>query len=113
MQSESDSGSMEATASRQARLDALIRECLAKWDPEAIVRSAIRPDGKLDITVVSRRFEGRDSREREADFWPALDLVPKPEMVYLTYCLLLTPEEAERSFGVAPAVTAMGENWDE
>jgi len=113
MQSESDSGSMEAAGTRQSRLDALIRECLAEWDPEAIVRSAIRPDGKLDITVISGRFEGRDSREREADFWPALDPVPKPEMVYLTYCLLLTPEEAERSFGAEPVVAATGENWDE
>ena len=117
MQSEAQgspaTGAIEAASERQARLAELIRAGLAEWDAEAVVRSTVRPDGKIDTTVVSRRFEGRDSREREADFWPALDPVPKSEMVYLTYCLLLTPEEAERSFSETPVVSAAGENWDE
>jgi len=101
-------------ADHTARLAEQIRACVEAWDRDATVRTGIRPDGKLDITVISCRFEGMDSREREAQFWVALDPVPEIEMVYLTYCLLLTPQEAEREFSenaVQPPVRA--ENWDE
>ena len=93
-------------------LEALIRDCVTGWDAETVVRCAVRPDGKQDLTIISQRFEGLDSREREAIFWPVLDPVPKPEMIHLTYCLLLTPDEAARSFGVASLVSA-AEDWDE
>ncbi len=106
-------GESAGSAATSPRLEDLVRQCVTAWDPEAEVRAATRPDGKVDITVVSRRFEGRDSREREADFWPALEPVPKSEMVYLTYCLLLTPEEAERSFSYTPVVEGAAEDWDE
>lgn len=103
----------QAAGERQGRLVQQIRACVEQWDPNAEVRAVIRPDRLVDLTVVSRRFEGRDSRDREADFWPALESVPKAEMVYLTYCLLLTPEEAERSFSGQPSAGAASEDWDE
>jgi hypothetical protein len=104
----------EAAEHRRDRLEALVREQVTDWDPEAVVRSSVRHDGLLDLTVVSHRFDGMDSREREAAFWPALGPVPKPEMIYLTYCLLLTPEEAERSFrGGSESVPAAVDSWDE
>ena len=103
----------EPVRDRQARLEASMRAAVAEWDAGAEVRCALRPDGKMDFTVISRRFEGSDDREREADFWLALDPLPKSEMVYLTFCLLLTPEEAERSFGDAAVVPTSVEDWDE
>ncbi|HLJ55639.1 MAG TPA: hypothetical protein VKT77_11420 [Chthonomonadaceae bacterium] len=96
-------------------LDGLVARTAAvvlAWDPDAAVRAETRPDGKLDLTVISRRFEGKDSREREEEFWPALHSIPKADMVHLTYCLLLTPEEAERSFGPAQPPGAT-DNWDD
>lgn len=99
-------------AERPARLEGLIRECVSGWDEDATVRSAIRPDGKIDVTIVSARFEGMDSREREETFWPVLGPVPKPEMIFCTYCLLLTPAEAERSFS-SPKPVQRADAWDE
>lgn len=98
----------------QDALERLIVECVRAWDPEAKVRARMRPDEKMDVTVVSARFKGLDSREREALFWPALDPVPINEMVRLTYFLLLTPDEAARSFGPGHGErTASPEDWDE
>jgi hypothetical protein len=104
----------EAGVDRQVRLEALLRERFHDMDPDAVVRSAVRPDGKVDLTVVSRLFEGKDSREREGLFWPVFDPVPKSELIYLTYSLLLTPDEARHDFGETPlALGACAENWDE
>jgi hypothetical protein len=109
---QSEYGGSAAADERRGRLQDLIRASVAAWDSDAEVRASARPDGKIDMTIVSCRFEGLDSRDREASFWPALDPVPKSEMVYLTYCLLLTPEEAERSFsGATPH--SESEDWDE
>ena len=106
--------SAEVAVDRHRLLTDLVRRCALGWDPQADVRSAIRPDGMADVTVVSRRFENCDSREREGIFWPALDPVPRAEMVYFTYFLLLTPEEAARSFDeAAPQTESVAEDWDE
>jgi hypothetical protein len=104
---------VKTAADRGESLTALIRSCAAAWDPQSEVRANARPDGKLDVTVISGRFEGLDSRSREAEFWPALEPVPKSEMIYLTYCLLLTPQEAEHDFGSAQTEADRAENWDE
>lgn len=107
-------GVHEEANDRQVRLETLVREQAAQWDPDARVTALVRPDGKVDITVVSRLFEGKDSRDREAAFWPVFDPVPKSELIYLTYCLLLTPaEEAAGSFRAAPAAPSEPENWDD
>jgi hypothetical protein len=104
----------EVGVDRQVRLEALLRVRLHELDHNAEVRSAVRPDGKIDVTVVSRLFEGKDSRDREALFWPVFDPVPKSELIYLTYCLLLTPDEARRDFGEMLSEPGnRGENWDE
>lgn len=103
---------MSDEGDRQARIGAQLRGATAAWDPEATVRSVARPDGMLDVTIISRRFEGLDSRDREEAFWPALDPIAKADMVYLTYCLLLTSEEARQSFG-AVRPSAIHDDWDE
>ncbi len=80
------------------RLESLLRQGMDQRDPAATITGILRPDGKLDVTVVSEVFEGMDALEREALVWPLFASVPKPDLVRMTYCLLLTPGEALRNF---------------
>jgi hypothetical protein len=91
---------MDEAAARglQARLEQLIRERWSVLDPEVVVSSRLREGMKIDITVISRSFEGKDDLERSASFWPVFEPVPRSELIYMTYCLLLTPEEAADYF---------------
>jgi hypothetical protein len=103
-----------AASNRRTRLEALLRERLNELDSDARVQSSLRPDGKIDISVVSVLFEGKDSREREALFWPVFDPVPKSDLIHMTYCLLLTPEEAQLQFDAGkPSPGGLTDNWDE
>jgi hypothetical protein len=95
----------------QSRLEAVVREQWGERDPEVQVSSVLREDGKVDMTVVSRLFEGKDGLEREAFFWPTFAPVPKSDLIYMTYCLLLTPEEAARHFA-APGPPSGTDNTD-
>lgn len=90
------------------RLDTLVRERWSLRDPDVQVSSALREDHKIDMRVVSHLFEGRDGLEREALFYPVFDPVPKTDMLHMTYCLLLTPQEAAHSFALPGQRT--GEN---
>lgn len=94
---------MDEARERQARLESVLRAEWGQRDPDVVVSGALRPDGKVDMTVVSRLFAGKDGLEREAFFWPVFETVPKSELVYMTYCLLLTPEEAGRHFAKSGA----------
>ena len=92
---------MTDLAEAQARLERLtgiVREAWGAVDADAEVSGTLRQDGKVDLRVVSRSFEGKGGLEREAFFWPAFESVPKSELIYMTYCLLLTPDEALRHF---------------
>ena len=85
------------------RLETLVREEWQKRDPDAEVFSTMRGPNKIDMRVVSHLFEGKDGLEREAFFYPVFETVPKTDMLYMTYCLLLTPQEAARNFAVPNA----------
>jgi hypothetical protein len=90
---------MDAAATAlQARLESLVRTRWSELDPDVKVSSSVRADGKVDMMVVSRLFAGKDGLKREAFFWPVFAPVPKSDLVHMTYCLLLTPEEAARHF---------------
>ncbi len=85
----------------QERLDSLLEVVKNTWgeqDSEAEIRGVLRPKGLIDLTVISPKFEGLDGLSRESLFWRAFDAVPRDLLVYMTYCLLLTPEEARRHF---------------
>lgn len=86
------------TDALRGRLEQLVRERWRSQDPDVRVSTRLREDGKIDMTVVSERFAGKDGLEREAFFWPVFDPVPRDDLVQMTYCLLLTPEEAARHF---------------
>ena len=82
----------------QQRLEQVIFARLSLEDPAATVTSCLRDGCKIDMTIISRRFEGMDDLERSAYFWPMLEEVPRSELVYMTYCLQLTPDEAMELF---------------
>lgn len=81
----------------QARLEEVVRQGWGTRDPQAQVTSVLRDGNKIDMTVVSKLFAGMEWREREAAFWPVFAAVPKYDLLYMTCCLLLTPEEAAQS----------------
>ena len=100
-------------AARSARLETAIRDRWRQQDNEADFRFSVRQGGLMDVTVVSRLFQGCDDREREALFWPVFEPVLKSDRVFLTFCLLLTPEEANRYFAELPATDCSTDSWDD
>lgn len=52
----------------------------------------------IRVRIVDPEFRGRDRVEREAEVWPFLETLPEDVYCDLTMLLLLTPEEAMRSF---------------
>jgi hypothetical protein len=99
----------------QAHLVEIIRAGWAIRDPEVRVTGLLRADHMIDITVVSALFAGKDGLAREAFFWPVFNPIPRSELIYMTYCLLLTPEEAARQFASGMPVPAQdnAEDWAE
>jgi len=87
---------LEELSALQTRLEEVVRQGWGNRDPEVQVSSVLRDGNKIDMTVVSKLFAGLEWREREAAFWPVFDPVPKYDLLYMTCCLLLTPEEAGR-----------------
>lgn len=102
----------EAKDARAAELEAIVREQWSQQDGEARFSLALRPDGLIDLTVISEQFEGRDDRERQALFWPVFDAVPKSDLLHLTCCLLLTPKEAQAYFTDVTPPAAAADSWD-
>jgi hypothetical protein len=83
--------------SEPERLD----EAAAAWreiDPQGEVRYRRRENGQFEFIVVSSLFEGLDSGEREALFWPSLRNLPDSLLVRMSYSLLLSSDEAARLF---------------
>jgi hypothetical protein len=77
-----------------ARVSEAVTSAWRTDDPEARVAATRRPDGKLDITVISRLFDSLPSVERERLLWSVLRSFPPDDTVRMTYSLLVTPAEA-------------------
>jgi hypothetical protein len=82
----------------RTHLEDVIRAGWSERDPEVQVSGKLRSDNMIDLTVVSVLFVGKSGLEREAFFWPVFAPVPRADLIYMTYCLLLTPDEATRQF---------------
>lgn len=52
----------------------------------------------IHILVVSEAFKGMPAEKRDDMVWPILEKLPKADMIHISLCLLLTPEEAETPF---------------
>ena len=87
----------EELSALQMRLEAVVWQGWVERDPAVQITSVLRDGNKIDMTVVSKLFAGLEGRDREAFFWPVFDPIPKYDLLYMTYCLLLTPEEAART----------------
>ena len=64
-------------------------------DPKATVSVRERPDGLLDLTVVSTVFAGMAAAGRESLLWSILQTLPREATLHMTYSLLLTPTESQ------------------
>lgn len=95
----------------QTRMEDAIRDAWSAQDPELHVSSLLHTDNKIDVTVISSLFEGKDGLEREAFFWPTFRSFSRSDLIVMTYCLLLTPGEAARHF-THPEQTAGNDNWE-
>ena len=102
----------EQSEALRRRLEDLVRERWGEQDPAVQVSSVLRAGGKIDMTVISDLFAGKDGLEREAFFWPVFDPVPKSELIYMTYCLLLTPEEASLHFTRSSPSATPTDDWE-
>lgn len=85
---------IEELGALQARLEEVVRQGWGARDPEMQIISVLRDGNKIDMTVISKLFADLEWRDREAAFWPVFDSVDKYDLLYMTCCLLLTPEEA-------------------
>ena len=88
----------QAMRERAKQLEHQVKDALIETDPDATVEVKLRPDGKFDLRLMSTRFEGLDSTQREAFFWSRIRRLPSSVTVRMTYALLLTPEEASSYF---------------
>ena len=79
-------------------IETRIRSAWNRRDADAAIRVDQREDGKLAVTLISTAFDGLDSFEREALFWPVMRDLPNDILVRMAYSLLLTPDEADRYF---------------
>src|SRR5688572_3138661 len=86
------------TESRDADWLRAVSNAWRTIDPAGDSRIRIRDDGLAELIVVSNLFEGKESTEREAVFWPALQELPRDVLMRMTYSLLLTPKEADQYF---------------
>jgi hypothetical protein len=101
---------VEELITLQRRLEEVVRQGWQERDPDVQVSSVLRDGNKIDMTVISKLFAGLEGRERDAEFWPVFEPVPKYDLIYMTYCLLLTPEEASR-IDASPASTDNSDDW--
>ena len=86
----------DGSESLKGRLESLILRELHKEDAQVKVISRLREDQKIDVTVISTLFEGRDGQARESLFWRVFAETPKSELIYMTYALMMTPDEAKQ-----------------
>ncbi|MCW3099217.1 MAG: hypothetical protein JWL77_4835 [Chthonomonadaceae bacterium] len=101
---------VEELIALQRRLEEVVRQGWQERDPEVRVSSVLRDGNKIDMTVISKLFASLEGRDREAEFWPVFDPIPKYDLIYMTYCLLLTPEEAAR-IDASPAARDNSDDW--
>ena len=99
----------EELSALQTRLEEAVRQGWRAHDPDVQVTSVLRDGNKIDMTVISKVFTGLEGRDREARFWPVFSPVPKYDLLYMTCCLLLTPEEA--ALTPSPSAKDNTDNW--
>jgi hypothetical protein len=78
-----------------------ILDILAEYErvhPKAQIEGRRHSPVSIRLRIIDPDFHGRDRVEREPDIWKLLQRLPEDVFANITMLLLLTPEEAEKSF---------------
>src|SRR5574341_34396 len=78
-----------------------ILDVLAEYErahPRAQIEGRRHSPVSIRLRIIDPDFHGKDRVEREPELWTLLQRLPEEVFVNITMLLLLTPEEAERSF---------------
>jgi hypothetical protein len=66
--------------------------------PQAQIEGRRHSPVSIRLRIIDPDFHGRDRIEREPEIWTLLQRLPEEVFVNITMLLLLTPEEAEKSY---------------
>lgn len=66
--------------------------------PNAVIEGRRQNPVAIRIRIIDPDFDGIDLVDREDELWPLLKKLPEEVFANLTMLLLLTPDEATRSF---------------
>jgi hypothetical protein len=78
-----------------------ILDVLAEYErahPQAQIEGRRHSPVSIRLRIIDPDFHGRDRVEREPEIWTLLQQLPEEVFVNITMLLLLTPEEAAKSF---------------
>ena len=78
-----------------------ILDVLAAYErahPQAQIEGRRHSPVSVRLRILDPDFHGKDRLEREPEIWQLLQQLPDDVFVNITMLLLLTPEEAEKSF---------------
>lgn len=93
-------------AQRKPRMKAdrpmtLIQEALAEYGsahPQAKIDLYRHSSVSIRVRIIDGGFEGKSRAQREDEIWPLLERLPEEVVAELSLLLLLTPNEAKKSF---------------
>jgi stress-induced morphogen len=89
---------------RTKRPDALLKqvaEALKEYaaaHPRAEIEAYRQNSVSVRVRVINPEFEGKSRVEREDELWAVLDGLPEDATAEISLLLLLTPDEARKSF---------------
>jgi stress-induced morphogen len=69
-----------------------------KAHPQAEIETYRQNSVSVRVRVIDPDFEGKSRAQREEELWGVLDQLPEEVVAEISQFLLLTPEEAKRSF---------------
>jgi stress-induced morphogen len=78
-----------------------IRDALEKYDeahPQAEIEAYRQNSVSVRIRILNPEFAGKSRAQREEEVWAVLNELPEEAVAEISLLLLLTPEEAARSF---------------
>ncbi len=93
--------SLKLRAKRPDKVLAKIATALKEHDeahPQAQIEAYRQNSVSVRIRIIDAEFAGKSIAEREDELWRILDQLPEDVAAEVSMVLLLTPEEAEKSF---------------
>jgi hypothetical protein len=93
-----------ARGDRRPQPDAQVQQILdiltadERAHPQAQIEGRRHSPVSIRLRIIDPDLHGRDRLEREPEIWTLLQRLPKEVLVTITMLVLLTPEEAEKSY---------------